>query len=97
MIRLFNCTPGLETARPRRATIICEYGLTTICRMAKLLVSRHLLNGAVSEDRSTIHHARMRQEVYSRVVRAEAIVPKRDIAKFPTPPNRELRLGHVFE
>ena len=53
--------------------------------------------GAVTEDRGPIHHARMRQEVHSRVVRAEAIVPERDVTEFPTPPNRELRLGHMFE
>src|ERR1700722_10438591 len=55
------------------------------------------LTGAVTEDRGPIHHPRMRQEVYSRVVRAEAIIPERDVTKFPTPPNRELGLGHMFE
>ena len=45
---------------------------------------------AVTEDRGPIYHARMRQEVHNRIVRAQAIVPERDVTEFPTPPNREL-------
>ena len=53
--------------------------------------------GPIAQYRRTIHHTRMRQEVDSRVMRAEAIIPERNVSKFPAPPNCELWLGHMFE
>ena len=51
----------------------------------------------IAEDRGPVHHARMRQEVQSGVMGAQAIVPKRDVAEFPAPSDCELRLGHMVE
>ena len=56
-----------------------------------------VLDRPVAEDGGAVHHATLWQVVECRVVSAEPVVPEGDVAKFPAPADRELRLGEIRE
>ena len=55
------------------------------------------LDRSVAKDGGAVHHADLRQVVERRVVSAESIVPKGDVAKLPMPTDCELRLCEMGE